>query len=331
MAHIVVGSRNLHSQDGLTLLDFDPVHGALTYRKAIDLVTRPSFQCWDPQSRILYTVSEKGESKILGLLITEALNTQEVFSASPLGSGPCHLTLSFDAATLAVSNYRSGSFTLIALDPTEGMNYSEEYEKSGPVAGRQEASHIHSSLFIDGSSSILVADLGGDAIYYYRNRMQLADTITAPPGSGPRHMAVTKDERFLFVTAELSSEVLVYRLAKVPTLIQRISTIPAGFTAENTTSHIALSSDERHLYVANRGHDSLVRFSVKDGWLDRTEYRYTERIPWHFAFSEDERFIIVANAESDSVTVYPRNPHTGELTSAVARIGVDTPSCITAI
>jgi 6-phosphogluconolactonase len=266
---------------------------------------------------------------VFGYALDENLQLEPVMTASTLGSGPCHLALSPDRRSLAVSNYNDGVFTLIALEDGERLNYREQYDDSSIHIDRQESSHVHCALFADGSSSILVTDLGGDTIHYYRNELRLHDTIATPPGSGPRHMVLSADERYLFVSAELSCEVLVYAMGKTPTLIQQISTIPPGFGEENTASAIALSNDGRFLYVGNRGHDSIAIFSVKEGWLSRHSWCYTERTPWDFALAGDERFMIVANTSSNSVTVYPRDGESGSLGQLAHRISVDRPSCIT--
>jgi|LSQX01.2.fsa_nt_gb 6-phosphogluconolactonase len=329
MNQIVVGSRVPSPDDGITFMDFNPQRGTLSYRRAVGGIEMPTYQAWDREKRILYTVSEGHEGKVFGYRVDEDLQLETVMTASTLGSGPCHLALSPDRRSLAVSNYNDGVFTLIALEDGGLPNYSEQYEDSSIHIDRQESSHVHCALFVDGSSSMLVTDLGGDTIHYYRNELRLRDAIAAPPGSGPRHLVLSSDERYLFVSAELSSEVLVYAMGKTPTLIQQISTIPPGFGEENTASAIALSIDGRFLYVGNRGHDSIAIFSVKEGWLSRHSWCYTERKPWDFALAGDERFMIVANTSSNSLTVYPRDAESGALGQLAHRISVDRPSCIT--
>ncbi|MFA5447475.1 MAG: lactonase family protein [Sphaerochaeta sp.] len=331
MRYIIVGSRVPSDVVGITLLSFDPQTGEVAFVNSFGDILHPAYQCWDPQRRILYSVAERKDGAVVGWHIDPSLTFMQTFKAASLGSGPCHLALSDDGKALSVSNYGGGSISLIALEEGLLSNYFEQYEGSGPVEERQEASHVHSSLFADGSSALLVADLGADKIHYYRNSMQLHDVIDAPPGSGPRHMALSRDERYLFVAAELSSEVLVYRMGKNPSLVQQISTLPVGFSEHNTVSHIHISEDGTFLYVGNRGHDSLAVFGIKDGWLSRVGHSFTERTPWNFAFSDDERFVIVANTDSDSVTVYPRDQESGLLAPLVSRIGVDRPSCITLI
>jgi len=83
--------------------------------------------------------------------------------------------------------------------------------------------------------------------------------------------------------------------------------------------------------VANRGHDSIAIFSVKEGWLSRQGWSYTERTPWDFALSRDERFLIVANTTSGSVTVYPRSGESGELGPLCGRVAIEKACCITLV
>lgn len=331
MDRIVVGSRSGASGDGITLLDFDGESGSLSYHNALGGIEMPTYQVWDRKRRILYSVSEDQKGAVLGWHLDEAGAFNARFKASSLGSGPCHLALSPDGLYLGVSNYSDGVFTLLSTEERGTLNYSEQYEDSSINFDRQEASHVHCSLFFDGSSSMVVTDLGGDAIHIYRNEMRLSDVISTPIGSGPRHLAISSDGRYLFVSAELSGEVLVYQMGKSPTLIQQISTLPLGFDGENTTSAIVLCRDGRHLYVANRGHDSIVHFSVKDGWLSRIGWAFTERTPWDFALSSDQKHVIVANTTSSSVTVYPRDVASGVIGALLSRASVNFPSCITVL
>ena len=94
-------------------------------------------------------------------------------------------------------------------------------------------------------------------------RPSATDPIALPAKSGPRHMEFTRDERWLYVVCELANTVLVYELFdKTPQLRQKLSTLPDGYEGENLAADLHLSSDEKHLYVSNRGHDSLAHFTV---------------------------------------------------------------------
>ena len=54
----------------------------------------------------------------------------------------------------------------------KGPIYFEEYKRgSGVVPDRQEASHAHGTFFF--GDNAYVTDLGGDAIWHYKVRLQL--------------------------------------------------------------------------------------------------------------------------------------------------------------
>src|SRR5207247_1047598 len=71
---------------------------------------------------------------------------------------------------------------------------------------------------------------------------------------------------YAYVNNELDSTVTTYGFesgALRPRQI--ITTLPPSYTGNNTTSEIAVSPSGRHLYVSNRGHDSIDAFAIDDG------------------------------------------------------------------
>ena len=132
------------------------------------------------------------------------------------GAGSCHLCVK-DRKTVYVSNYLSGTLSVIGVTDTEMILLQNlEFSGSGPVEKRQEHSHIHSSILSESGHELFVADLGGDKIYRYAVEKDGSLTpfaqqpyILTPAGSGPRHMAWNKN--ILYVTAELSNEILSIR------------------------------------------------------------------------------------------------------------------------
>ena len=45
-------------------------------------------------------------------------------------------------------------------------------------------------------------------------------------------------------------------------IVDTVSTLPEEFKGPSSTAQILLSPDERHLYVSNRGHNSIAIFAV---------------------------------------------------------------------
>lgn len=72
----------------------------------------------------------------------------------------------------------------------------------------------------------------------------------------PAHLWISPSGRFLYaVDWEKEGAVSAFR-------IQRISTLPPGTTTPNTTAEILIDATGRHLYVSNRGHDSISVFAI---------------------------------------------------------------------
>lgn len=139
----------------------------------------------------------------------------------------------------------------------------------GPDPVRQEEPHAHSIQFLHNAPRAFACDLGTDQIVSYGTdppdglRPIAGEALAAPAGSGPRHMAVTRDERWMYVACELANTVLACSIdAGRLSLRQSLSTLPQGYGEANLAADIHFSQDETRLYVSNRGHDSLAQYAV---------------------------------------------------------------------
>ncbi|WP_144530081.1 beta-propeller fold lactonase family protein, partial [Peribacillus simplex] len=84
-------------------------------------------------------------------------------------------------------------------------------------------------------------------------------------GVGPRHLAFHPGGGYAYVINELNSSVTTLRYSSEDgrlTPLETISTLPSDFEGESSCAEIAVSSDGRTVYGSNRGHDSIVVFTV---------------------------------------------------------------------
>jgi 6-phosphogluconolactonase len=170
-----------------------------------------------------------------------------------------------------------------------------------------------------------VPALGDDAILQFRfdpasGRFAPNDPprVEAQPGDGPRHFAFHPSLGFAFGCNELSSIVTAYRYdIETGTLavIERVTTLPASATTKNTTADFHVTPDGRHVYISNRGHDSLAGFRVDSttGKLTSTGHASTERTPRAFNFDLTGAFAISAGQGSGTLATYRIDPATGRL------------------
>jgi 6-phosphogluconolactonase len=112
------------------------------------------------------------------------------------------------------------------------------------------------------------------------------------------------------------------------TEIQTLSTLPEGFTGDNSGAEIAVHPNGRFLYSSNRGHDSIAAFRIDDGKgtltpLDRVPTQ--GKTPRNFAIDPSGRFLLAANQNSGTVVVFRIDPATGALTPAGTTVQVPFP------
>lgn len=322
MAILAVGSRASKEEVGISFFFFNEQIGSLVYLGGISGIDQPTFQLFHRRDHVLYSVSETASGSVSAYKIDDELHAELLFSVPGGGDYPCHLSLCPYGELIGVSNYGNGAFTL--LSSRGELKFTERFEGVGFDTVRQAGSHIHSSLWSSDCSHLYVADLGLDRIIRYSSDLKSKSVIYLPEGTGPRHMRCGTDG-LLYVVAELSNEVLVYRDDE---LQQRISTLPPTFIGENTASDLHLSKDGLYLYCSNRGHDSVAIFRVNHS-LRRFEYCITDKEPRSFILSPDGLWMLVANASSDTITIHRRNQVNGSVGEKTQRLAVREPVCLT--
>jgi 6-phosphogluconolactonase len=97
--------------------------------------------------------------------------------------------------------------------------------------------------------------------------------------------------------------------------VQRISTLPDGYSERNTCSQIHLSVSAKFLYVGNRGHNSIAGFAVDpaNGQLTAVGRVPTEAVPSAFCLDPAGNFLFAAGTASGNLAAYRINSVTGVL------------------
>jgi 6-phosphogluconolactonase len=109
------------------------------------------------------------------------------------------------------------------------------------------------------------------------------------------------------------------------------ATTPDMAMAGNHCSEIAITRDGRWLYVGNRGHDSLARFSIDEATGAAVLLGHTPsggKTPRHFAFDPSGAYLAVANQDSDSIAVFAVDRANGDLTMLPAAVHTGTPTSV---
>ncbi|WP_213777439.1 lactonase family protein [Caballeronia sp. dw_276] len=340
--------------EGIYVYRFDTASGSIT-RLASAQTVNPSYLVVSKDRQHVYAVNElpgdNGPASQRGGISAfrfDPASGQLTFvnRVSSDGNDPAYLALSPDGRYLLTANYSvasnpGGSF---AVFPLEGERVlpsilTVHHDGSGPVTGRQDNSHVHSTVFSPDGRYLFAQDLGADKLYSYRYTPDGTRGLFGPtesrytlvkPGSGPRHMVFDEAGKHAYVTTEMNASVLVYDYddGKL-TLKQTLPMTAPDFKGKIGGSAIHLSPDGRFLYTTNRGDaNEILTYAVNpaDGQLKLLNRRSTlGKSPREFAIDPTGRWLIVGNQDSDSVYFFRRNPETGELASDPKKIEIGSP------
>lgn len=316
MTRLLIGgySGDKGQGSGIAVLDDDQV-------SAIIPAESPSWLARHPDLPVLYAVAETDDGHVHAWSLADGMPDQQLGSGATGGAEPAHLTVDASGHYLITANYSGGSISVHRLGPDGSIGPRTDlvqHEAHGEHP-RQESAHPHMVRAAD--DGLLVADLGGDAIYRYQlaadGQLKPDGIIAAPAASGPRHVLAVGDRNY--VTAELSGQVLVFDADW-----HLVGAVPASTTTgHNQPSELV--SNGRFLYVGNRGPDTVSVFAL-EGALPR----YVTEVPagdWprHVALDGDQLY--VANERSHSVMVMWIDPETG-IPALVRSIEVPSPTVV---
>lgn len=295
----------------------------------------PAYLAVHPGGRHLYAVSERSdregrpEGGVLAFSIdptTSALTLLNEVSSG--GAAPCHLMVDAAGKTVVVANYGGGSVASFPLGAAGALVERAgfvQHEGSGPNLRRQQKPHAHAAVADPAGRRVYVADLGTDEVRIYRvdaNGALVPNGPAAaklPPGSGPRHVAFHPGGKFAYVNGELDATITAFSHdagTGTLTVLHTLSTLPEGHDRKST-AHLAVTPDGRHVYVSNRGHDSLAIYAIdqQSGRLTLLGHQSSlGKTPRDFGIDPTGTFLLAANQDSNTVVVFRIDRATGQLT-----------------
>lgn len=342
------GNNPAEASRGIYRYGLDMATGELTYQAVTEGILNPSFLALSPSQDRLCAVSETpGSDGFLCAYRVDAQTGDLIFlnRESTQGESPAYVAVTPDGRCALVSNYSSGKAALVfpikGDGSLEAASSSVEHEGSGPNEARQEAAHPHAIVPDPSGRYAYVPDLGMDKVMIYR--LDTANgwlTPTDPPGlsvkpgAGPRHLAFHPNGRFTYLICELDSTVVGLAFnCETGGLdaLQTVSTLPEGYTGENTAAEICVSPDGRFVYGSNRGHDSIVIYTVdaESGQLSFVAHQATQgKQPRYFGIDPTGMYLLAANQGSDTVVTFRIDRETGRLAETGYMTTVPMPVCI---
>ena len=344
---------------GIYTFRFDAETGKLSAVTLTAESADPSFLAVHPNGKHLYAVNESGKSSMVSAfsLDAETGKLTQLNQLPALGEDPCYISFDKTGKYVFVANYTSGNIVVFPIkkDGKLGENTAVVMDTGalGPNKERQEAPHAH---WIEPSARnrfVYVADLGLDRILISKfdatrgtiatnggsvssraesSTSQKAGTfsVALSPGTGPRHVAFSRDGNFMYVLGELQSTVTVFANDGKEGYreVQRISALPANFSGRNDAAEIAIHPSGAYLYSSNRGDDSIAVLAVdpNKGTLTLVSDVPTGgKEPRHFAIDPSGKYLLAENQRSDNIVVFKIDPSSGGLIPTGQVVEVPSP------
>ena len=304
-------------------------HGKLTELARVPGGRNPSFLAFSPDHQHLYAVNDSvGGGKVLSFAIDRSTGklTKTGEGSMGMAGSACHLSVHPSGQWIFTASYGSGHVTVLPVKADGSVGDAVDVQMAGKNA--------HQAVVNKNGSYLFVPTLGIDQVQVYHidaanGKLTLMTSVSLAKGAGPRHCALSHDEKILYVINEYGNSVTTFRInGQQFTDIGTVPTLPADFTAKNTCAHIVVSPNGKTLYGSNRGHNSLAIFRISDDGAKLTPVGYETsggdlKTPRNFALTPDGTLALVASQTGDSISILRIDPATGLTT----KIGTQVVEC----
>lgn len=346
--YLYVGCYTHESPVGIRVYDSSDPTGLLVERGGLEGIEHPSFLAVHPGGSTLYAVSET-TSLGSGGLVACGIDPDDgsltiIDRAASHGTAPCYASVDAVGRYIYVANYLSGTIAVHGLEPDGRFGELlavHQHVGSGP-SPRQEGPHAHCIRPGPTGDAVYTADLGNDRVGRYVHRRQgdvrgleLVDELALEPGSGPRHIVFHPHEPVAFVVCELDSTIVIVAVDPVDGRLTRrhsASTLPVDVVGDSIAAEVRVHANGRHVYVSNRGHDSIAVFGFAgpDRPLEPLGHVPSGgAAPRNFAVHPSGRSMLVANQNSDTLVPFGIDASTGVPRQLDATYDASQPVCVT--
>lgn len=316
------------------------VDGNLSIEETVAEIINPSFITLSPDQKNLYAVSELGRSNeptgfVHAFTVNEDLSLTFIAKYPTNAKSPAHVSVDQTGKFVFAANYQGGVVMVYERNVDGSLNAVQQLDFPGSNP------HTHMVKVSPDNNFLFIPDLGNDKIWSFQINHEAKNVAktsqefgSTASGAGPRHMDFHPTKNIAYVINELNSTVSVFDYdpeSGTLTENQVINTLPDSFSDWNSTADIHVHPNGKFLYASNRGHNSIVSYSINEsnGELSFLSHTPTEgSIPRNFAITPAGDTLYVANQDSGDITSFELNTETGELTFTGNKLSVGTPTCI---
>jgi 6-phosphogluconolactonase len=320
-----------HTSDGILKFDWDAATATLTPAGVAAKVANVAWLALSHGREFVYSASEldtfvgKPTGEVASFRLVNG-ELQALSARNSAGTGTCHVAVDATGRMLLAADYTgasAASFRIGGGKLSEAV-WTEHYTEHGPNADRQQTAHAHFASFSPDNRFAYINDLGGDSIHIYNAdpataQMRREGVYRGAPGSGPRTLHFHPNGKTAYCMNELVSTVDVLDWHKGDgslTLVDRVELLPADYHGATRGCDTVITRDGRFVYFANRDDNFLYAFKADATTGKLTAMKRSNcggRTPRNFTLDPTERWMLVANQDSNLISMFARNPVTGEL------------------
>jgi 6-phosphogluconolactonase len=345
-----VGTYTSGESEGIYSFILDLSAGELVPHGEVTRTDNPSFLAMHPNHKYLYAVNESSTFQgqpgggVTAFAVDRASGGLTMLNQKLSGgAAPCHLVVDATGQNVLVANYTGGSLASLRIesDGSLGITSSFIQHTGSSLHARQASPHAHSIDMDYANRFAICSDLGLDKVLLYRfsprrGKLVAAGSVDTAPGAGPRHFALHPSGRFGYGINEIDLTVTTYQYRAARGSLhamQTLSTLPPGEQRQEgmSTAEIYCHPSGRFVYGSNRGHDTIVVYSVdqQTGKLTYVENESTVgKTPRSFGIDPTGNFLLAANQASNNILIFRIDQQTGELEYTGHGVDCPTPVCI---
>jgi 6-phosphogluconolactonase len=303
----------------ISLFTLDTTSGALTPSGDLDAGDYPSFLAFDVAHLHLFAVLESS-NRVAAFSIAKGTGALTKLGDVASPGGPTHVSVDRTGKYAMVANYGGGTALVFSIGADGSLGAQTDSKSPG--------TNSHQIITDPSNAFAFVPNKGSDTVSQYvfdASKGTLTANASArlslPAGSGPRHLAFHPDGKHAYLIDELNDTMTALSFdSSKGTLasIQTITTLPASFDpSKNTCAEVQIAPSGKFVYGSNRGHDSIVIYSVDaaTGMLTLVGHEPTGgKTPRHFSIDDTGTFLFAANQASSNVVTFRIDPAKGTLT-----------------
>ena len=318
--------------------------GAWTLVEAFETIANPGYVALGHGQRFLYASHGDGDSVSAYAIDAQTRKLKFLNQQPSHGDNGPHLTVDPTDRYVVVANGPGIAVLPVNADGSLAPSTDAVVPpgKEGPYKREQGlGAHPHQVLFDPAGCYLISPDKGVDATHIYRLDAATGKLVPNDPpcvnsryGAGPRHLSFHPTRPIAYQINELDSTVTTYQWDAnrgVLTAVHIIPTTPATYVGDNTGAEIAVAPSGNHVYVSNRGHNSIATFAVDaaDATLAPVGWVPTQgEKPRFFTLDPAGKMLYVANEDSDTIVAFRLDAHSGLPQSSGLVIQTGSPSCI---